>query len=259
MYQDDSLGIYFDYRNKCIASGGANEISLDEMLSSLYAYLKFSYIARNAAEASFKSTAELAWGDGKANAENSAKVLRNKNQRLAEYLVYMEKDVFTPSDAQSVQWDDAPYAKVLKAKGTSIEKPTQDTEPIFEFSDFPGFEGNDYITEEEAIDLVKRVVEKFTGGLMSEYLDEIYSYEVIDGYADQDVQAYVVQMYVEGRADAMFFVSVIGTEVWMGGPNPDGGYYVYTDLDVLHAGIDDLIAAIGDLGGQLMEEAAKEQ
>lgn len=258
-YQDDSLGIYFDYRNKCIASGGANETSLDEMISSLYAYLKFSYIARNAAEASFKNTSDLAWGDGEANAQNSAKVLRNKNQSLAEYLIYMEKDVFTPSDATSFTWNDTAYADVLKANGTPIERPTQDTEPIFEFPDFPGFDNDDYITEEEAIDLVKRVVEKFTGGLMNDYLDEIYTYEVIDGYAEQEVQAYVVQMYVEGHADAMFFVSVIGTEVWLGSANSDGGYYVYTDLDVLHAGIDDLIGAIGDLSGQLMDEVMKEQ
>lgn len=257
-YQDDSLGIYYDYRNKCLASGGANETSLDKMLSSLYAYLKFSYIARNAAEASFTNVSELTWGEGKVNAQNSAKVLRNKNQRLAEYLIYMEMDVFTPSDAKNFQWNDTVYADVLKEKGTPIERPTQDTEPVFEFSDFPGFESNEYISEEEAIELVKRVLGKFSGGLMSEYLVELYTYEVIGGYADQEVQAYIVQLYIDGHADTMFFVSVIGTEVWLGSGNPDDGYYVYTDLDLLHADFSDMIGAIGDLGGQLIGEAMKE-
>lgn len=170
----------------------------------------------------------------------------------------MEMDVFTPSDAKNFQWNDTVYADVLKEKGTPIERPTQDTEPIFEFSDFPGFESNEYISEEEAIELVKRVLEKFSGGLMGEYLDELYTYEVIGGYADQEVQAYIVQLYIDGHADTMFFVSVIGTEVWLGSGNPDDGYYVYTDLDLLHADFSDMIGAIGDLGGQLIGEAMKE-
>ena len=269
-YQDDALGIYYDYRNKVTAAGGANEKALDEMVSALYAYLKFSYIARNTAAASFEDTSKTAWWkEGRNNAANSAKVLQDKNQKVAEYLVCMEKDIFTPSEASAYKWDDTVYADVLKTRGTPIENPTQDTVPVFEFPEFPDTAGIEYITEEEAIDLAKRVIDRFTGGMLNGMLgdilkeatggEEIYTYEVVDNYINGEDMAYVVQMYTGGSPDAMFFVSVIGTEVWLGGPDGSGGYFVYTDLDLLHAGMGDLVGAIGDLSATLVGEIVKEE
>ena len=266
-YQDDALGVYYNYRNNCITAGGANEESLDDMLSSMYAYMKFSYIARNAATASFTSKADITWGDRKVSAQNCAEALSRNNQKLAEYLIYMEGTVFTPSVAAAFTWNDAPYAEIITAKGSDVDAPTQNTEPIFEFPAFPGFEDDSYISEEEAIELVKEVMGKFTGGAMASeflgaYLDidmeSLYTYEVIDNYVDGDIKAYVVLESTNGKADALFFVSVIGTEVWLGTPKSEGGYYVYTNLDLLHADTSDLVGAIGDLGGQLMDEMVKD-
>lgn len=263
MYQDDALGAYYSYRGKCIAAGGANEKSLDNMLSAMYSYMKFSYIARNAAAATFTGKAQLTWGDQKINSQKSAKALKENNQKLAEYLIYMERDVFTPSDAAAFTWNDAPYSKVITANGKVVKNPKQRTKPIFEFPEFPGFEDDSYITKEEAIELVKEVMNKFSGGflkskLFGDYLEDIYTYEVVDEYVDDDIKAYVVQLSTNGNPDALFFVSVIGTEVWLGTPQSDGGYYVYTNLDLLHADTGDLIGALGDLGGQLLGEAIKE-
>ena len=64
----------------------------------------------------------------------------------------------------------------------------------------------------------------------------------------------------DGREDALYFVSIIGNEVWLGSraSSDPSGYYVYTGLDLLHAGIDDILAAGLDLSGELMGELAKD-
>ena len=258
-YQYDSQRMYYDYRNKCLVSGGANEESLDDMVNALYAYLKFSYIGRSAAAATFDGKSELLSGNRKINAQHMSEKLNTKNEKLAEYLACLEGDVFTPSDARSFKWNDAPYTEAIRENGTPVECPTQNTVPVFEFPDFPDADNDTYVSKEEAVELVKKVIKKYTGGLLSGLIDEAYSYEVIDGYVDGDTKAYVVMLSVYEKPDALFFVSVYGTEVWTGIGNADGGYTVYTQLDLLNGGYSDMLGAIGDLGGQLMEEIAKEQ
>lgn len=267
-YQDECLGLYYDKRNACTANGGADEKKLDEMINSLYAYLKFSYIARNAAAGSFEDTADMLFGNE--NMKNNAKILNEKNEKVAKFLTLMEQDIFTPTKAGKYKWDDTAYVQTLRENGTPIECPTQDTVPVFELPEFPGVEGIDYITEEEAKEIAAKVTDRFTGGLLNGFLgeimteamgvDELYTYEVIGHYMGEDESAYVVAMMVNGRADALYFVSIIGNEVWFGSPAPSepSGYYVYTDLDLLHAGIDDLVGAIGGLTGELMGELMKE-
>ena len=46
---------------------------------------------------------------------------------------------------------------------------------------------------------------------------------------------------------------MIGNEVWLGVESDTlpGGYYVYTDLDLLHADKGDFIRAIGNLYGEM--------
>ncbi len=268
-YQDECLGLYYDKRNACTANGGADEKKLDEMVNSLYAYLKFSYIARNAAAGSFEDTADMLFGNE--NMKNNAKILNEKNEDVAKFLTLMEQDIFTPTAARKYDWDDVAYVKTLCENGTPIERPTQDTVPVFELPEFPGVEGIDYITEEEATEIAAKVTDRFTGGLMNGFLgdmmseamgvDEIYTYEVVGHYMGEEESAYVVAMMVNGSADALYFVSIIGNEVWLGSPAPSepSGYYVYTDLDLLHAGMGDLVGAVGSLTGDLIGELMKEE
>jgi len=275
-YQDECLGIYYDYYSKCIAENGANEESLEKMLNALYAYMKFAYIARNSAAASHKECAEALLIEtkniNKENATKAAEYLNKRNEPIAEFLTYMEQEIFTPTDAAAYakNWDDDVFAEALRINGKAIERPTQDTVPVFEFPEFPGAKGVDYINEEEAIKLAKKTTDRLTGGMLNSDLvkmmtesmgaEEIYTYQHVGNYVNGKDMAYVVQMSTNGNPDALYFVSVVGNEVWMGNPAPDepGGYYVYTDLDLLHANMGDLIGAIGGLTGELMKELKEE-
>ena len=53
----------------------------------------------------------------------------------------------------------------------------------------------------------------------------------------------------------LLFVSMIGNEVWLGtaSDSSPGGYYVYKELDLLHADRGDYLAAIGDLTFALVD------
>ncbi|MBE6704906.1 MAG: hypothetical protein E7583_06545 [Ruminococcaceae bacterium] len=272
-YQDESLGFYFDYCNKLSAENGNSEQTLDEVRNALYAYLKFSYVARNSSAGSHLISAELLPFETKnhkrENGEKAAEILNQYNMPIAELLTYIEQDIFTPNDANEFAntWDDTVFVDILNLYGTPIKKPSQTAEPIFEFPEFPGENGLDYIAEEEAIEIAKRTVSKMTGGLLETDIissmiyevsgeNDIITYHCTEGYIVDDVpEAYIVEVKSDKVTQMLLFVSVIGNEVWLGtaSDSSPGGYYVYKELDLLHADRGDYLAAIGDLTFALVD------
>ena len=260
-YQAESLGMYYDHRNAYTANPGISEKKLENMLNSLYAYLKFSYIARNAAAGAFRDNSKLLMGNEAL--DQCAQILSEKNQEVAKLLTLMEQDVFTSADAKKYNWDDAVYIKKLDEYGTAVDCPTQRTTPVAEIAAFPGADPIEYITEAEAVAIAEKVTSRLTGGIMDgaigDYfkevlgVDEIYSHKCLGRYDFGKKSAYIVALQNAGRTEALYFVSVVGTEVWLGVESSAGEYFVYTDLDLLHADLADLLSAGGSLVAQLIE------
>ncbi len=272
-YQDDSFGLYYKYYGECLEGGQNSEEELEKMLNSLYAYLKFSFIARNSMGESTKLY--LYEKSGTDDEYFSNKIFEimfmDKNETIAEYLTYLEQDIFTPTDAKelasTVGEKDKRYAEALREYGAPIEDPKQKTVPVFEFPAFPGAKELEYITEEEAIELAKRTVTKMSGGLLESSIissmiyemtgtTEMFTYVSLGGYiVDGTPEAYVVDVRSENVSQMLLFVSLIGNEVWLGAASDSSpeGYYVYKELDLLHADRGDYLAAIGDLTFALVD------
>lgn len=271
-YQDDSFGMYYKYYGDCLEGDSTTHEELDKMLNSLYAYMKFSFIARNSmADAIRYTEANAKDNDSKTIISVTVEALSRSNEPIAEYLTYMEQDIFTPDDAKalrtSIEKIDNSFAKALREHGTPLDKPTQNTTPVFEFPKFPGAKELEYITEEEAIELAKRTVTKLSGGLLESGIissmiyemtgsTELFTYTSLGGYfVDGKPEAFIVDVSSDGVSQMLLFVSLIGNEVWLGTPSQSspGGYYVYKELDLLHADRGDFIKAIGSLAGKLFE------
>ncbi len=270
-YQDDSFGLYYKYYGECLEGEQTSEEDLEKMLNSLYAYLKFSFIARNSMGESTKLY--LYEKSGTDDEYFSNKIFEimfmDKNETIAEYLTYLEQDIFTPADAKelasTVGKKDNSYAEALREYGAPIEDPKQKTVPVFEFPDFPGALPLDYIDEEEALEIAGRTVTKMSGGMLESDLisgilfemtgtTELFTYISLGGYVvDGTPEAYVVDVRSGDVSQMLLFVSVIGNEVWLGTPSESspGGYYVYKELDLLHADRGDYLSALGDLSFEL--------
>ena len=260
-YQNESLDNYYDLRSQCLASNGGSEEDLDKLINGVYAYLKFSYIARNAAAASFNSIGEIPLTD-KEQMENNVNQLNKNNEQVAKYLKALEQDPFMPSDSKAYNkewssgWDNK-IASALCMFGTEATGPiTQQTLPSQEITVFPGEDAIKIITEEEAGKLVKKAMGRAYAGVFDAMMDSVYTVDVVDQFAVGDKMTYVLQMTVQGQTqtDYCFFVPVDGTSVWFGMPY-EGSYYCYTGIDLLNDSMLSIIGTLEDLYMQALEEA----
>ena len=148
--------------------------------------------------------------------------------------------------------------------GTLIASTSQETEP----------EKNVVITEEQAIQIVKDALDKYSMGLMSSpQFEGIYSYECVelaDAYSVDldkiteitDVSqfdaeyCYIIAHYTGESPDAIFCVAADGTGAYICS-GMDGEYAFMPEFDLNDLSLWDVAEVIKQLYGLLFEEALK--
>ena len=239
-YQNDCEVITGDLAAKCFSADGINESSLKDLSDSMYAYLKFSSVARSCAEASLLSV----------NIEKSVKdkiinTMHMRNAENAKYMVVLAQATednknlvygFLPSDSRNFNKKSDPEkdtCSLIESLGEKIESSSQTTFPD-ETIDLRGA-----ITEEEAIAILLDTL----GGAYafifnSESIKDLIDFNVIGTYrvvmSDFNYcDTYVIKAFEQSVSDtSYFFVSLDGEHVWMGTTLEGGRYEVVYQVDL---------------------------
>ena len=236
-YQNDCAWRYYVAKELCFFDRGIiDESWLKELCDRAYTVLKFSLIARQCAIDSVDKN----YGYDKKRKSDVLTEMRNKNNEIGMFLAVLsqaeennDNRVFglLPSNCNNF-WEDtkdeeARTKAFIEALGKEIDNPTQKCVPDMRVN----MKG--YITEEEAIEIVRNLMNSM-GGM--EYLSyfyegEIYTYEIAGTYKvikddGTDADTYIVAMYYEDSLSGMFFVTGDGSEVWMGEYDSDEDEYM---------------------------------
>ncbi len=248
-YQNDCGQMVSDLVAECFSANGIKESSLKDLSDSMYAYFKFSSVARSCAEVSLLSV-----DIDQSLKDKIINIMHMRNTEIAEYMVVLAQADdnneslvygFLPSDSRNYRMSSSPEAgtcEYIISVGKQIEASSQTTAP----DDTIDLRGA--ITEEEAIDvLVDTIGGAFAflldGGTVESLLDfsVIGTYRVIMpnfGYCD----TYVIKGMEEAVSDTgYFFVSLDGKHVWMGTPVGDGQYEVVHQVDLKNFSLMDLV------------------
>ncbi len=245
IYQDESLKFIPEY--EAAMGSGQDSDEILNTINAMYSYLKFSYIARNAACASFET------GTHPEDFKIAISRLNGKNAEVAFLLSAFESDFFFPEDCSS-SWDDSVFISHLRENGTKTDRPQQYTVPSDDISNFPGLEKENAIDEEEAIALVRKTFSKYTLGLSELLLSDVYGFECIDKYVDKEksITLFVVGMTVGGNPDSIFLVPYDGSSVYLGEKKSDGTYF-YLEVDLLHGTLIDICKTLFQETYKLLE------
>ncbi len=273
--QNDAYWILNDDYNEALSSKKVRESSLEDVAVGCYTYLKFSLIARECATASVEKSHEI----DQSTKDKVTTRLENRNKRLAEMLSVVScveegantgvdnsngaYGLLIPSECNAYRrdLDDSPVIDaVVGGVGTLIESSTQETQP----------EEDVVITEEEAIEMVRNALNKYSMGLMDSYLKDVYTFECIDlcdayiidleteGILDNTAEfetdyCYIIQLSVYGNADGFFCVPADGTGAYVGSMY-DVDYAFMEEFNLDNLSLKDLVEVMGQLEGLLVEE-----
>lgn len=234
------------------ANGTVYESSIEDLACLTYTYLKFSYISRDAALGSIRGTSYYSGCESE---------LTETNKEIAKYLAAFSSCGesaelgqgygFLPSHVSAfnrVRND----AELIEALNTcALEKivaSSQNAVPVDEINPFPG---EDMISEEEAIDLVKTAMSQGMTFIFDlEFLKDVYTFDVVGYYESEKAGlCYVIQIATYGMVEQTpFMVPADGSAVYIGMyDSSTGRYYCYSDVDMLHFSFYDFAISIADM------------
>ncbi len=279
--QNDAFWILNEDYNEALSSKKLKEGSLEDVATGCYTYLKFSLIARECAMASVNSSHEIDDSTKKAVVSR----LQRRNEAIAEMLTVVScveegnvtgvnndngaYGVLLPSENTSYlsKLDDAPVIEaVTGGLGKLIAHSTQEAQP----------EENVVITEEEAIEMVRRALNKYTMGLMDlEEFEALYTYECIDlcdayiidliaeGILDNTAQfdtdyCYIIAHYTGGSPDGLFCVAADGTGAYICAEYGDMEYAFLQEFNLNNLSVGDLIKVLKQFSGLMFQEMMDE-
>ena len=200
--QNDAFWILNNDYNNALSSKKLKEKSLEDAATGCYTYLKFSMIARECAKDSVLRSHEI-----DQNTKNAIEArIDAQNKAIAELLTAMA--CVEEGSASGVNNDNCAYGILLPSEmaeyrkeldessvidaitggvGTLIATSSQETQP----------EENVLITEEEAIEMVRGVLNKFSMGMMdAPPFKDLYTYACIELH-----DVYVIDLETEGLFD----------------------------------------------------------
>lgn len=279
--QNDAYWILDEDYHDALSSKKLREGSLEDVASGCYTYLKFSLIARECAMASVNSSHEI----DDSTKEKVVSRLQKRNEAIAEMLTVVscvEKGNATgvnndngaygcllPSENASYRsnLDDSPVIDAVKGGvGKLIANSTQEAQP----------EENVVITEEEAIEMVRSALDKYTMGLMSSsQLEGLYTYECIDlcdayiidlgaeGILDNTAEfdtdyCYIIAHYTGGSPDGLFCVAADGTGAYICAEYGELEYAFLQDFNLNDLSVTDLFKVMEQFSGLMFQEMLNE-
>lgn len=267
-YQSDSEPILSKALSGCFGSNGINEKKLLAASDSALAYLKFSYIARDSALASYVANPVAS----QASKDGFSEAMGKKNARISEIMAPLSQALgsgsslnnengafgFLPSENKKYlsDWDDAVLLEYLASGvGESIPASSATKDPQNEIYSLPNEKNSGVISEDEAIELARDTMERYMFGLDA-LVGDMYNYACVDYTAVDGEQAYVIRVMVDDIASSSsyFVVPASGKHVWLGVPL-DSGYYTYTGIDLANASMGDLINGLSGIYNEALEEA----
>ena len=132
------------------------------------------------------------------------------------------------------------------------------------------------ITEEEAIEMVRSALDKYTLGLMSSsQFEGLYTYECIDlcdayiidlgaeGILDDTAQfdtdyCYIIAHYTGGSADGLFCVAADGTGAYICAEYGDLDYAFLQEFNLNDLSVKDLLKVMEQFGGLMFQQMLEE-
>ncbi len=264
-YQNDSYILVNKSKSASFTGDRIQEGQVNSLINSGYTYMKFSFIARDAAVAATRDSSLSA------TTQNAIMTkLSNTNEQIAKLLTKMdgEDPGFLPSESESWR-EDGDLADHIRNKGIIVIHPMLMKKPVMDLTTFP--DGS--ITAEDAIDLAKKAV--FYGvdempllntivPQMQELLNEHNTFTHTGEYyvSDYGLPAYIININDD---ELQLFVPVDGECVWFGIPwDQDGIYYtdeyrVYLELNLLEPSADDVMSVITAIATDLAQVVLSEQ
>lgn len=247
-YQNNCGQMVNEIAAECFLQNDVKEDRLKDLSDTMYAYFKFSMVARSCAEVSLLSV----------DIEQSLKdkiinVMHMRNQEIAKYLVVLSQAEenndslvygFLKSDSKkfSRSSNEATTCDYIASVGKKIESSSQSTPPD-DTIDLSGA-----ISEEEAIAvLLDTLGGAYAFIFESDAISELLDFKVIGTYrvlmSDFEYyDTYIIEAFEEAASDtAYFFVSIDGEHVWMGALAGDGRYEVVHQVDLRNFGLMDLV------------------
>lgn len=279
--QNDAYWILDDNYNDALSSKKLREGSLEDVASGCYTYLKFSLIARECAMASVNSSHEIDDNTKK----NVVSRLQKRNDTIAQMLTVVS--CVEEGNAMGVNNDNGAYGLLLPSENTSYRNDLDDSPVIDAVTGGVGKliatstqeaqpEENVVITEEEAIEMVRSALDKYTFGLMSSsQFEGLYTYECIDlcdayiidlgaeGILDDTAEfdtdyCYIIAHYTGGSADGLFCVAADGTGAYICAEYGDLEYAFLQEFNLNNLSVTDLFKVMEQFGGLMFQQMLEE-
>ena len=264
-FQNDSYYMFESAVSECFKDDELNEKNLKDVCDYLYAYLKFSYVARTCADASLDSV-----NFSKSDKTKLRNEMTSKNETISEYIAVLsqsEEDTsaacygFLPSECRdfkkAAKKAEPATSAFITTAGEKIGASSQVTVPD------DSVDLTNAIPEEEVIALVKRTLCRgFNFIFEVEFFAQMFEFDISDtykviGYDGKATDTYVVDVYTDGSLSGTLFVTIDGKEVWMGEMQSDGEYLVY-QIDMLHFSVPKLISYITETYNYMNQEQETE-
>ena len=279
--QNDAYWILDDNYNDALSSKKLREGSLEDVASGCYTYLKFSLIARECAMASVNQSHEI----DDSTKKTVVSRLQKRNDAIAQMLTVVS--CVEEGNAMGVDNDNGAYGLLLPSENTSYRNDLDDAPVIDAVTNGVGTligsstqeaqpEENVVITEEEAIEMVRSALDKYTFGLMSSsQLEGLYTYECIDlcdayiidleaeGILDDTAQfdtdyCYIIAHYTGGSADGLFCVAADGTGAYICAEYGDLEYAFLQEFNLAELSVTDLFKVMEQFGGLMFQQMIDE-
>ncbi len=250
-YQDNAMKFMKSEMLKTYSQKNIDAGDLENLTAFAYSYLKFSIIARNCAAAAMNSSPGVSRESKKVIVE----VLGEKNQMISEYLTALENgSSYMPEDVgkKRKDWNTDLIIALLEKFGEKSESLADRAANLFDKLFGIPEEDDYFITEEEAIQMVKEVMGRSYADLIFDgFLEGVYEFEIADDsyeVPNMDIEAYVIAILIYGEPDHYhLFVPHDGSAVWIGWENEDGTYFCYPDVDLYNFSATEMIEAMGEL------------
>lgn len=279
--QNDAYWILDEDYHDALSSKKLREGSLEDVASGCYTYLKFSLIARECAMASVNSSHEI----DDSTKEKVVSRLQKRNEAIAEMLTVVS--CVEKGNATGVNNDNGAYGCLLPSENASYRSNLDDTPVIDAVKGGVGKlianstqeaqpEENVVITEEEAIEMVRSALDKYTMGMMSSsQLEGLYTYECIDlcdayiidlgaeGILDNTAEfdtdyCYIIAHYTGGSPDGLFCVAADGTGAYICAEYGELEYAFLQDFNLNDLSVTDLFKVMEQFSGLMFQEMLNE-
>ena len=279
--QNDTYWILDEHYRRTLSNKNMDEKYLEKLAYECYAYLKFSFIARECAKA-YVEKAEGIEDESLKTQMNER--LAKRNQTLAEMMAVVS--CVEEGGSGHLDNNNGVYGKLLPREMKDYNRnldeskmiaDIQKTGTLIKSSEMEGDpEPVVLITKEQAEEMVRESLNKYMLGLMNTTFKDIYSFkaedpcnayvidldseDVFDDNAEYEKEyCYIVTMYVSDRPDAVFCVPTDGTGVYLASGFEDGELAYMDDINLLHFRIGDLFGTLNQLGDILFKELMEEQ